>query len=75
MDTLGSYVDLEMFYQYVWQEFEKYAEYRTNTAYLFAGDGMEEMLAVAPADFPLMAASGPLKLPAVFQHLKEWLGV
>jgi len=75
MDTLGSYVDLEMFYQYVWQEFEKYAEYRTNTAYLFVGDGMEEMLAVAPADFALMAASGPLKLPAVFQHLKQWLGV
>ena len=31
MDTLGSYVDLEVFYQYIWQEFEKYAEYRRNT--------------------------------------------
>jgi len=75
MDTLGSYVDLEVFYQYIWQEFEKYAEYRSNTAYLFVGDGMEEMLAIAPPDFPLMTAQGPLKLPAVFGHLKEWLNV
>jgi len=75
MDTLGSYVDLEVFYQYVWQEFEKYAEYRTNTAYLFVADGMEEMRAIAPADFPLLTASGSLKLSAVFQNLKDWLGV
>ncbi len=75
MDTLGSYVDLEVFYQYIWQEFEKYAEYRNNTAYLFAGDGMEEMFVVAPSDFPLLAAASPLKLTAVFQHLKGWLGV
>jgi hypothetical protein len=75
MDTLGSYVDLEVFYQYIWQEFEKYAEYRNNTAYLFVGDGMEEMLAMAPPDFPLMTAAGPLTLPAVFGHLKDWLSV
>lgn len=75
MDTLGTYVDLEVFYQYIWQECEKYAEYRTNTAYLFAGDGMEEMLAIAPSDFPLLTAAGPFTLPAVFRHLKDWLGV
>ena len=75
MDTLGSYVDLEVFWQYIWQEFEKYAEYRNNTAYLFVGDGMEEMLVVAPQDCPLLDATGPVKLPAVFENLKEWLGV
>jgi len=75
MDVLGSYVDLEVFYQYIWQEFEKYAEYRTNTAYLFAGEGTEEMVVIGPPDFPLLAASGALKLTAVFQHLKDWLGV
>jgi len=75
MDTLGSYVDLEVFWQYIWQEFEKYAEYRNNTAYLFVGDGMEEMLVVAPQDCPLLTAARPLKLPAVFGYLKEWLGV
>jgi hypothetical protein len=75
MDTLGSYVDMEVFYQYIWQEFEKYAEYRNNTAYLFVGDGMEEMLAIAPADFPLLSVKGPVKLQAVFQNLKDWLGV
>jgi hypothetical protein len=75
MDTLGSYVDLEVFWQYIWQEFEKYAEYRNNTAYVFVGDGMEEMLVIAPQDCPLLSAEGPLKLPAVFGHLKEWLSL
>jgi hypothetical protein len=75
MDTLGSYVDLEVFYQYIWQEFEKYAEYRNNTAYLLAGDGMEEMLVMAPADFPLLKTEGPVKLPTVFGALREWLNV
>jgi hypothetical protein len=75
MDTLGSYVDLEVFYRYIWQEFEKYAEYRTNTAYLFVGEGMEEMLVIAPPDFVLLSASGPVKLAVVFSHLKDWLGV
>lgn len=75
MDTLGSYVDLEIFYQYIWQEFQKYPEYRNNTAYLFVGDGMEEMLALGPPDFPLLSTNGPLKLPTVFQHLKDWLSV
>jgi hypothetical protein len=75
MDTLGSYVDLEVFYQYIWQEFEKYAEYRNNTAYLFVGDGMEEMLVIAPPDFPLLSSASPVKLPTVFHHLRGWLGV
>src|SRR5664279_187762 len=46
MDSLGTYVDLEVFYQYLWQEFEKYAEYRKNTAYLFVGDGMDELFCI-----------------------------
>ena len=75
MDTLGSYVDIEILQQYVWQEFEKYPEYRTNTAYIFAGEGMDEMLAIGPPDFPLLAASAAVKLPAVFGHLREWMGV
>ncbi len=75
MDTLGSYVDLEIFYQYIWQEFDKYAEYSNNTAYVFAGEGLDEVLAIAPPDFPLLAASEPFTLPTVFQHLTDWLGV
>jgi hypothetical protein len=75
MDTLGTYVDLEMFYQYTWQEFEKYAEYRGNTAFLFVCDGMDELLCIGPADFPLLTATGPVKLLRVFETAKEWLGV
>ena len=75
MDALGTYVDLEVFYQYIWQEFEKYGEYRNKTAYLFAGDGMEELLCIAPRDFPLLAAQTPVKLPQVFSCAKEWLNI
>jgi len=75
MDALGSYVDLEVFYQYLWQEFEKYPEYRKNTAYIFAGEGMDEMLVIAPPDFPLKAGSAPVSLPTVNRHLRQWINL
>ena len=75
MDSLGTYVDLEIFYQYILQEFEKYAEYRNNTAYLFLADGLEELFCIAPPDFPLLTAKAPLKLPAILASVKEWLNV
>jgi hypothetical protein len=68
MDTLGTYVDLEVFYQYIWQEFEKYVEYRRNTVYVFAAAGMDELFLIAPPDF---AHSEPLKA----SHVKGWLGL
>jgi hypothetical protein len=74
-DMLGSYVDLEIFHQYIRQEFMKYAEYRGNTAFLFVADGADEMLAIAPPDFPLWKASQPPRLDAVFGMMKEWLAV
>jgi len=75
MDTLGTHVDLEIFYQYIWQEFEKYAEYRRNTAYLFVGEGMDELLAIAPSDFPLLGATKPAKLDEVFVAMKDWMNL
>ncbi len=75
MDTLGTYVDLEVHYQYIWQEFQKYAEYRRNTVFLFAGEGLDQMLAIAPADFPLLNATQPVELPKIFEACKAWLGV
>jgi hypothetical protein len=74
-DMLGSYVDLEIFHQYVWQECEKWPEYRLNTAYLFVGEGMDALLAIAPPDFPLLAADAPMRLEDVFREAKAWLGV
>ena len=74
-DMLGSYVDLEIFHQYLWQECEKWPEYRLNTAYLFVGEGMDALLAIAPPDFPLFAAEGPVRLEDVFHEAKAWLGV
>jgi hypothetical protein len=75
MDTLGSYVDLEIFYQYILQEFEKYGEYRKNTAYLFVGEGMDQMFLIAPEDFPLRKTPEPLPLRAVSQSLRDWMNV
>jgi hypothetical protein len=74
-DMLGSYVDLEIFHQYIWQEFMKYAEYRGNTAFLFAADGADQMLLIAPPDFPLWNAPQPHRPEAVFASMKEWLAL
>jgi hypothetical protein len=74
-DMLGSYVDLEIFHQYIWQEFGKYAEYRGNTAFLFVADGTDEMLAIGPPDFPLLSATTPQRLDSIFGTLKEWLAL
>jgi hypothetical protein len=74
-DMLGSYVDLEVFHQYVWQEVGKYAEYRNNTALLFIADGADELLAIAPPDFPLFAEKSAVELPGVFNAMKDWLSL
>lgn len=74
-DMLGSYVDLEVFYQYLWQECAKYAEYRRNTAYLFVGVGMDALFVIAPQDFPLLTSSRPQELEEVFRICANWLGL
>ncbi len=73
MDVLGSYIDLEVFYQYVWQGFEKYAEYRGKTAYLFLGDQLEQMFVIAPTEFPALAARAPITLSQLHADCKTWL--
>jgi hypothetical protein len=74
-DMLGSYVDLEIFHQYLYQECEKWPEYRLNTTYLFVGEGLDALLAIGPPDFPLLAAEAPVRLEDVFREAKAWLGV
>ena len=74
-DLEGSYVDLEIFYQYVWQEYGKFAEYRANTAFLFAREGLDQLLAIGPPDFRLLAEKKALPLASVFLKMKEWLGL
>ncbi|MCC6537288.1 MAG: hypothetical protein IT162_07055 [Bryobacterales bacterium] len=72
-DMLGSYVDLEVMYQYVFQEAAKHPEYRHNTAHLLVADGMDELQLIAPADFPLAAGSEPVELAAVWQAARDWM--
>ena len=75
MDTLGTYVDLEVLYQYIWQEFEKYAEYKRNTAYLFVGEGLDQLLLIAPGDFPTPSGNSPQKLTAWHAASRVWLAL
>ncbi|MBZ2185613.1 MAG: hypothetical protein K7J46_12950 [Bryobacter sp.] len=72
-DMLGSYVDLEVFYQYIWQEAGKYVEYRRETVFLFVAEGMDEMLVLGPPEFRL--PEGELRLEAVHGACREWLSV
>ena len=73
VDSLGSYVDLEVLNHYVWMEFEKYREYRRNTVYYFVGEGMDEMLLLAPPDFPLFKTSSTVPLSGLFSAARDWL--
>jgi hypothetical protein len=75
-DMLGSWVDLEIFYQYIWQEAAKQAEYRNNTAYVFAAIGMDELHLIAPLDFPLepTVPGARRSLLEVHQAIRTWLG-
>lgn len=75
MDVFGTSVDLEIFYQYIWQEFEKYPQYRNNTAYLFIADGMDELFCIGPPDYPLLTMKTPVRLADVFSYSREWLNV
>lgn len=74
-DMLGSYVDLELLYQYIWREPVKYAEYQNNTVMLYLGEGMDECLLLAPPDFPLDPPSAKLTLESLGQRLADWLQV
>jgi hypothetical protein len=72
-DVLGSYVDIEAFYPYIWQGFEKYAEYRGKTAYLFVGELLDEAFVIAPEEFSLLRAKGAVDLARVHAECREWV--
>ncbi len=72
IDTLGTYVDLELLYLYIWQEFEKYAEYQRNTVHIFCAAGMEEVLVISPPDFSLPANLPPEQLAAAGREWLQW---
>ncbi len=70
-DMLGSYVDLEILYQYIWREPRKYVDYENRTAMVYVAEGMDEALVIAPAEFRVPA--GRVALPALQKALQEWL--
>jgi hypothetical protein len=72
-DMLGSYVDLEMLYEYVWREPLKYPEYQNNTVFFFLAEGMDEGLLIAPPDFEKPAE--PLPLDAWHTRFRNWLAL
>jgi hypothetical protein len=72
VDTLGTYVDLELLYLYIWQEFEKYAEYERNTVHLFCAAGMDEALVIAPGDFGLRESMSAGELIGAAKDWLQW---
>jgi len=72
VDTLGTFVDLELLYLYVWQEYEKFAEYKRNTVHIFAAAGMDEVLVIAPPDFNLPDKVKPESLIAACLDWLHW---
>lgn len=72
-DMLGSYVDLEILYQYIWREHLKFVEYKNNTALLFAAEGVDEALLIAPSDFPAWPENEQASLPRLRAALRQWL--
>jgi len=75
MDTLGSYVDLEILYQYLWHHYEKYPEYPGKTAYLFVGDGLDQIFVIAPPEFLSGLRPEPVPLAKINRLMKDWLSV
>ncbi len=72
-DTLGTYVDLEVFFEYVWLGFEKYLEYRGKTAYLYLDPYFEQVLAIAPDGFLHGVQEEPLGHDALYRRCADWL--
>lgn len=72
-DVLGSYVDLEVFYQYIWREALKYPEYRKRAAFLFLAEGVDEALVIAPAECPLIKLRVAASLSMLHTICTEWL--
>ncbi|MGH9629151.1 MAG: hypothetical protein ACRD7E_12580 [Bryobacteraceae bacterium] len=72
-DVLGSYVDLEVFYQYIWREALKYPEYRGQTAFLFLAEGVDEALVIAPPECPLIQLRNKTKLSTLHSICRDWL--
>jgi hypothetical protein len=75
MDMLGSYVDLEVLDQYVWQQFEKYPEYPGKTVYLFVADGFDQMFVIAPSEFLSGLPPAPAPLARINRIMKDWLAL
>ena len=72
-DILGSYIDLEVFYQYIWREALKYTEYRNRTAFLFLAEGVDEALVIAPPECPLIERQVATSLSTLHKICRDWL--
>jgi len=74
-DPAGSFVDVEQLCYYVWLNAEKTPAYQKRTLYLFLAEGVDEMLALAPAAPAARATPAPARLADVQATMAEWLGV
>jgi len=73
-DPAGSFIDVEQLSYYVWVNAEKNPAYRGKTLYLFLAEGVDELLAISPANAAAPPAA-PARLSDVRATMARWLDV
>lgn len=72
-DNPGSAVDAEILAAYVWLSAIRYEEYRQSTVCVCVAGSLGEAYLVAPPEFPLREATGPLPMEQLALSLRSWL--
>jgi hypothetical protein len=72
-DFPGSAVDAEILAAYIWLSAIRYEEYRQSTVCICVAGSLAEAYIVAPPEFALSKATGPISVEAVAESLRSWL--
>jgi hypothetical protein len=72
-DFAGSAVDAEILAAYIWLSAIRYEEYRQSTVCICVAGSLMEAYVVAPPEFALREATGPIPVEALAESLRSWL--
>jgi len=72
-DGPGSALDAQILAAYIWFSALRYEEYRRSTVCICLAESISEAYVVAPAEFALPQAQGPISIDALAQSLRSWI--
>ncbi len=72
-DLPGSALDAEMLALYIWLAAARYDEYQRNTVCICFAAAIREAYVIAPPEFTLASATGPISMERFGRALAEWL--